>query len=114
MPLGIEKYLGMHDIVGLAAQQVRPGQVVKVPLCYEHGHALVVEVEKILQAIKPVRIPDSGDIRIGQVTRCAEPVRINSGSRLPSMWICSSALGRSAINCLRASMVFPSSIGLPG
>ena len=47
--LRIEEHLDMAHIVGLRALEIRPGEIEEVLLGDEHRHALVVDVEKVLQ-----------------------------------------------------------------
>ncbi len=52
--LRIEKHLHMPDIVGMRALQIGEGQVVEILLGEQHRHALIIDVEKVLQIAKLV------------------------------------------------------------
>ncbi len=71
MPLRVEEHLDVADIVGVRAFQVRPGQIVEILLRDQHRHALIVEVEKILQVAEPVGLAQRLDRRIGQADAVA-------------------------------------------
>ena len=103
--LRIEEHLDMPDIVGVRAFEIGPGEVVEVLLGDQHRHAAIVEVEKILQVAKPVGLAQRLDRRIRQrMPLRRASANIISGSRLPSMWMCSSHLGsrliRVSVSCI--------------
>jgi hypothetical protein len=52
MALRVEEDFHVHDVLSLAALQIGPGQVVKILLLLQHGHALIVDIKKVLQAIE--------------------------------------------------------------
>ena len=66
MSLGIEEYLDMAQALAVNLGQICGGQVVKILLGAQHRHALIVEVEKILQAGKPISPAQRLHIRIGE------------------------------------------------
>ena len=49
MTLRIEEHLDMADIIGLAALEIGVGQVVEIRLGLQHRHALIIDIEEILQ-----------------------------------------------------------------
>ena len=71
MPLRVEEHLDVADIIGVRALQVRPGQIVEILLRDQHRHALIVEVEKILQVAEPVGLAQGLDRWIGQADAVA-------------------------------------------
>ena len=66
VPLRIEEHLDMPDIVGVRTFEIGPGKVVEILLRDQHGHALIVEVEKILQVSEPIGLTQSVHRRILQ------------------------------------------------
>ena len=54
--LRVEEHLDMPDIVFARALQISPGEIVEVLLGDQHRHALIVDVEEILQVAKLVRL----------------------------------------------------------
>ena len=50
--LRIEKHLDMPDIVGVGALQIGESQIVEILLGEQHRHALIIDVEKVLQVAK--------------------------------------------------------------
>ena len=71
MSLGIKKNLSVHDIVFPAMLQVCPGQIIKILSGLQYRHSLVIQVQKILQAIELVRLSNRIDVGIGQVNAVA-------------------------------------------
>ena len=71
MPLRVEEHLDVPDIVGVCAFEIGPGQVIEILLRNEHGHGLIVDVEKVLQVAESVRLPQRLDRRIGQADAVA-------------------------------------------
>jgi hypothetical protein len=65
VPLRVEKHLDMPDIVVTRASEIRPGEIVKVLLGDEHGHALIVDVEEILKAIELISLAQRLDRSVG-------------------------------------------------
>src|SRR3546814_6511486 len=62
--LRIEEYLDMADIVGAGAGEIGGGEVVKVLLCDEDAHALIIDVEEILEVREGVggeHVVDDGE-----------------------------------------------------
>ena len=59
MSLRVEEHLDMPDIVGVRALEIGEGKVIKILLGDQHGHALIVEVQKILQVSEPIRVAQS-------------------------------------------------------
>ena len=49
MALRVEEHLDMAHIVGVGAFEIRKGEIEEIPLGDQHGHALIVDVEKVLQ-----------------------------------------------------------------
>ena len=49
MALRVEEHFNMADSVGLTALQIGVGQVVKVGFGLEHRHALIIDIEEVLQ-----------------------------------------------------------------
>ena len=85
--LRIEEHLDMPHIVGMRALEIGPGEIVEILLGDQHRHALIVDVEKILQVRELIGAAQRLDRRD---TAGAMPLRrasanISSGSRLPSM-----------------------------
>src|SRR3546814_18553555 len=66
MALRIEEDLGMADVVLRDAAQVGQGEIVEILLGEQHRHALVVEVEKILQAGESIGRAQRLDVGVGQ------------------------------------------------
>ena len=48
VPLRVEKYLAVDDVLLMAALQVRPGQIKKILLGLQYGHALIIKIKKVL------------------------------------------------------------------
>jgi EAL domain-containing protein (putative c-di-GMP-specific phosphodiesterase class I) len=69
--LRVEEHLDMPDIVGVRAFEVGPGQIIEILLRDEHGHGLIVDVEKVLQVAEPVRLPQRLDRWVGQADAVA-------------------------------------------
>jgi hypothetical protein len=69
--LRVEEDLGMEDILGAGLFQIGPGHVVKVLLGLQDGHALVVEVEEVLQLGELILGAQRLDRRVGQVDAVA-------------------------------------------
>src|SRR5262249_41734748 len=59
--LRIEEHLDVADILLASAREIGPGQVVEILLGPQHGHALIVEIEKILQPGEAVGLPQGLD-----------------------------------------------------
>ena len=55
--LRIEEHLDMPDIVGVRALQIGESQIVEILLGEQHRHALIIDVEKILQVAKLIGLP---------------------------------------------------------
>ena len=66
MALRIEEHLDMHEIVGARPLQIGPGQIIEILFRDQHGHALIIDVEKILQVRKLIGLAQRLDRRIGQ------------------------------------------------
>src|SRR3546814_6953096 len=66
MALRIEEDLGMADVVLRDAAQVGQGEIVEILLGEQHRHALVVEVEKILQDGESIGRAQRLDVGVGQ------------------------------------------------
>src|SRR5262249_48660317 len=66
MALRIKEHLDVADVVGPCPFEVGPREVVKILLGDQDRHALVVEVEKILQVAEAVRAAQLVDRRIFQ------------------------------------------------
>ena len=66
MCLRIEKNLGMHDILLPAALQICPGQVVIILLTLQHLHPRIINIEKRLQIVKLIGLPERSYIGIRQ------------------------------------------------
>ena len=64
--LRVEEHLDMPDIVGVRALQISPGEIVEILLGDQHRHALIVDVEEILQVAKLIRLAQRLDRGIGQ------------------------------------------------
>jgi hypothetical protein len=69
--LRVEEHLDVADVVGVRALEIGPGKVVEIPLRDQHGHALIVNVEKVLQVAEPIRLPHRLDRRIWQADAVA-------------------------------------------
>src|SRR4051812_47089730 len=69
--LRIEEHLDMPDVVGVGAFEIGPGKVIEILFRDQHGHPLVVEVEKILQVSKLIGITQRVHRRIGQADAVA-------------------------------------------
>jgi len=66
MALGIEKDLGMAQTLGLDLVEIGCRQIVEILLRQQHRHALVVEIEEVLQPGESIGSAQRGDIGIGQ------------------------------------------------
>src|ERR1700730_13279017 len=64
--LRIEEHLDVADVFGVGAREIVPGEVVEILLRDQHRHALIVEVEEILQVAEPISLPHGVDRRIRQ------------------------------------------------
>ena len=60
VPLGVEKNLGVHHVVGLAFFEVGEGQVLKIQLGLQHAHPLIINIEEILQVAEIICLPHLG------------------------------------------------------
>ena len=60
--LWVEERFGVNHILRLAAQQVRPGQVIEILGGAQHVGALVIQVEKLLQVVEGVSLAQGFDI----------------------------------------------------
>ena len=49
MALRVEKHFDVPHIVGVRALEIGPGEIVEILFRDQHGHALIIDVEKILQ-----------------------------------------------------------------
>ena len=47
--LRIEEHLDMPNVVGVRAFEIGPGEIVEILFRDQHGHALIIDVEKILK-----------------------------------------------------------------
>ena len=59
MALRIEEDLDMAHRIGFGAAQIGIGQVVKIGLGLQDRHALIIDIEKILQIAETVSFPYS-------------------------------------------------------
>ena len=62
--LRIEEYLDMADMVGMRAFQIGPGQVVEILRRQQHRHALIIDIQKVLQVTEIIgfaNILDAGE-----------------------------------------------------
>ena len=64
--LRIEEHFDMHEIVGARPLQIGPGQIVEILLRDQHRHALIIDVEEILQVRELIGPAQRLDRRIGQ------------------------------------------------
>ena len=55
MCLRIEEHFGMPDVLLLRPRQIRPREIVEIPIPKEHPAALVINVEKGLEVRKLIR-----------------------------------------------------------
>jgi hypothetical protein len=69
--LRVEEHFDVADVVGARALEIGPGKVVEILFRNQHGHALVVDVEKVLQITKAVRLPHGFDRGIRQADAVA-------------------------------------------
>ena len=53
--LRIEEHLDVADIVRVRALEIGPGEVVEILLGDQHRHALIIDVEKVLQVAETDR-----------------------------------------------------------
>ncbi|KWV86725.1 hypothetical protein PFLmoz3_03809 [Pseudomonas fluorescens] len=60
--LRVEEGFGVNHVLGFAAQQVSPGQVVEVLGRAQHIGALVIQVEKLLQVVEGVGFAQGFDV----------------------------------------------------
>src|ERR1700737_1067377 len=59
--LRVEEHLDMADIISARSFEICPGEVVEILLRFQHGHALIVDVEKILQVPELIGLPQRID-----------------------------------------------------
>jgi hypothetical protein len=69
--LRIEEHLDVAHVVSVCALKIGPGEVVEILLGDEHRHALIVEIEKVLQVAEAIRLPQRLDRRILQLDTVA-------------------------------------------
>jgi hypothetical protein len=69
--LRVEEHLDVADVVGVGAREIGPGEVVEILLGDQHRHALIVDVEEILQVAEPISLPHRVDRRIRQADAVA-------------------------------------------
>src|SRR5262249_3111709 len=69
--LRVEEHLDVADIVGVRAREIGEGKIVEILLGDQHRHALIVEIEKILQVAEPIGLPHRVDRRIRQADAVA-------------------------------------------
>jgi hypothetical protein len=65
--LRVEEHLNVVHVVGARALEIGEGEIVEILLDLEHRHALVVEVEKVLQVAELVGAPHRLDRFIRQL-----------------------------------------------
>ena len=61
MTLRVKKHLDVSYIVRACALKIRKGEVVKILLRDQHGHALIIDIEKVLKVAEPVRLAQGVD-----------------------------------------------------
>ena len=71
MTLWVEEHLDVPHIVGARALQIGESQIVEILLRDQHGHALIIDVEKILQVAKPVGLAQRFNRGVGQADAVA-------------------------------------------
>jgi len=69
--LRVEEHLDVAHVVRVRALEIGPGKIVEILLRDQHGHALVVDVEKVLQIAEPIRLPHRFDRGIRQADAVA-------------------------------------------
>ena len=69
--LRVEKHLDVAHVVGVRALEIGPGKVIKILLRDQHGHALIIDVEKILQIAEAIGLPHRVDRRVWQADAVA-------------------------------------------
>jgi hypothetical protein len=64
--LRIEEHLDMLDVLRRHLGEIGEGEIEKVLPGPQHGHAGIVEIEKVLERVETIGVPDRIDIGIGQ------------------------------------------------
>jgi len=65
--LRVKEHLDVADVVGVGAGEISGGEIVEILLRDQHGHALIIDVEKILQVAETIRLAHRFHRRIGQL-----------------------------------------------
>src|SRR5450755_284651 len=64
--LRIEEHFDVHEIVRARPLQIAPGEIIEILFRDQHGHPLIIDVEKILQVRKLIGLAQRLDRRVGQ------------------------------------------------
>jgi len=64
MCLRIKEYFRMDDIVFMSFFEILPGEIVKIFLGDQHTSSLIIDIQKILQITKIIRLLEGSDRRI--------------------------------------------------
>jgi len=69
--LRVEEHLDVAHVVGMRALEIGPGEVVEILLRDQHRHALIIQIEKVLQVAETICLPHRFDRRVRQANAIA-------------------------------------------